>query len=83
MSKLLVAVKTDRLTDEEVLFYSYLVRTGMTEEENSDPEKYVEMINYLHDKKYTTLDQVIAVVPAFAIQLEEEDRKLQYRNMGL
>lgn len=83
MQKLEKLVESKQLTDEEVIFYSKLVRTGMTDEEKSNPEKYVEMINYLSGKKYTTLDQVLSVVPCFIVQIEEEDRRLQYKNLGL
>lgn len=77
------SVKKEQLTDNELLFYAKIVRTGMTDVERSNPEKYVELINSLSVNKYTTLDQVLSVIPSFIVQIEEEDRRLQYKNLGL
>jgi len=71
------------LTDDEVLFFYKIVEVDMTQEERQDPNTYVEKINALSRPKRTTTDQVICVIPAFILQMEEEDARLKYKNMGI
>lgn len=78
-----ITVTKTRLTDDEVLFYANLLQAGLNADDLTNPEKYVEHINTLAGRKYTTVDQVISVVPIFIAMMIEEDVRQQYRNLGL
>jgi hypothetical protein len=71
------------LTDQEVLFFSKIVEVDMTQEEKQHPQYYVDKINALAKHKTTCPDQVMCVIPAFILLMEEEDARLKYKNMGL
>ena len=71
------------LTDQEVLFFSKIVEVDMTQEEKQHPQYYVDKINALAKPKTTCPDQVMCVIPAFILLMEEEDARLKYKNMGL
>jgi len=76
-------VSINTLTDKEVLFFSKIVEVDMTQEEKQHPQSYVDKINTLAKPKCTCADQVMCVIPAFILLMEEEDARLKYKNMGL
>jgi hypothetical protein len=55
----------------------------MTLEEKQNPQSYVDKINYLVKPKCTKIDQIMCVIPTFILQMEEEDARLKYKNMGI
>jgi hypothetical protein len=81
--ELIKQVSINMLTDEEVLFFSKIVEVDMTQEEKQHPQSYVDKINTLAKPKCTCADQVMCVIPAFILLMEEEDARLKYKNMGL
>jgi hypothetical protein len=76
-------VSISMLTDREVLFFSKIVEVDMTLEERQNPQSYVDKINYLAKPKCTKIDQIMCVIPTFILQMEEEDARLKYKNMGI